>query len=44
MVIFKSKKNKFEGDLKIKLSGKRRSPTESIKDLSLKTVTNRSFS
>ena len=44
MVIFKSKKNKFEGDLKIKLSGKRLYPTESIKYLSLKTVTNRSFS
>ena len=44
MGIFKSKKNKFEGDLKIKLSGKRLYPTESIKYLSLKTVTNRSFS
>ena len=27
MVIFKSKQNKFEGDLKIKLSGKRLYPT-----------------
>ena len=31
MVTFKSKQNKFEGDLKIKLSGKRLYPTESVK-------------
>ena len=31
MVIFKSKHNKFEGDLKIKLCGKRLYPTESVK-------------
>ena len=31
MVIFKSKQNKFEGDLKIKLSGKRLYPTDSVK-------------
>ena len=31
MVIFKSKQNKFEGDLKIKLSGKRLYPTKSVK-------------
>ena len=28
MVIFKSKQNKFEGDLKIKLCGKKLHPTE----------------
>ena len=33
MVIFKSKQKKFEGDLKIKLSGKRLYPTESVKCL-----------
>ena len=33
MVIFKSKQNKFEGDLKIKLRGKRLNPTESVKYL-----------
>ena len=31
MVIFKSKQKKFKGDLKIKLSGKRLYPTESVK-------------
>ena len=31
MVIFKSKQKKFEGDLKIKLCGKRLYPTESVK-------------
>ena len=31
MVIFKSKQNKVEGDLKIKLSDKRIYPTESVK-------------
>ena len=33
IVIFKSKQNKFEGDLKIKLCGKRLYPTESDKYL-----------
>ena len=33
MVIFKSKQKKFEGDLKIKLCGKRLYPTESVKIL-----------
>ena len=33
MVIFKSKQKKFEGDLKIKLSGKRLYPTEIVKYL-----------
>ena len=31
MVIFKSNQKKFEGDLKIKLCGKRLYPTESVK-------------
>ena len=31
MGILKSKQNKFEGDLKIKLCGKRPYPTESVK-------------
>ena len=31
MVIFKSKQKKFEGDLKIKLSGKTLYPTASVK-------------
>ena len=31
MIIFKSKYKKFEGDLKIKLCGKRLYPTESVK-------------
>ena len=31
MVIFKSKQKKFEGDLKIKLSGKEIYPTENVK-------------
>ena len=35
MVIFKSKQNKFEGDLKIKLHSKRH-PTESFKYLVVK--------
>ena len=34
--IFKSKQNKSEGDLKIKLSGKRLYPTESAKYLGVK--------
>ena len=33
MVIFKSNQKKFEGDLKIKLCGKRLYPTESVKYL-----------
>ena len=33
MVIFKSKSKKFEGDLKMKLSGKRLYPTENVKYL-----------
>ena len=33
MVIFKSKRRKFEGDSKIKFCGKRLYPTESIKYL-----------
>ena len=31
MVIFKSKQKKFEGDLKIKLQGKRLYPSKSVK-------------
>ena len=38
MVIFKSKQKKFEGDLKIKLSGKRLYPTESVKYLGVKLM------
>ena len=40
MVIFKSKPKKFEGDLKIKLCGKRLYPTESVKYLGVKIDTN----
>ena len=40
MVIFKSKQKKFEGDLKIKSSGKRLYPTESVKYLDVKIDTN----
>ena len=36
MVIFKSKQKKFEGNLKIKLSGKRLDPIESVKYLGVK--------
>ena len=36
MVIFKSKQKKFEGDLKIKLCGKRLYPTRSVKYLGVK--------
>ena len=43
MVIFKSKQKKFEGDLKIKLSGKRLYLTESVKYLGVKIVTNLSW-
>ena len=38
MVIFKSKQKKFEGDLKIKLCGKRVYPTESVKYLGVKIL------
>ena len=38
MVIFKSKQKKFEGDLKIKLCGKRLYPTESVKYLGEKLI------
>ena len=37
LIIFKSKQRKFEGDLKIKLYGKRLYPTESVKYLGVKT-------
>ena len=40
MVIFKSKQNKFEGDLKIKFCGKRLYPTETVKYLGAKIETN----
>ena len=40
MVIFKSKLKKFEEDFKIKLSGKRLYPTESVKYLGVKIDTN----
>ena len=43
MITFKSKQNKFEGDLKIKLCGKRLYPTESVKYLSVKIDTNLSW-
>ena len=36
MVIFKSKQKKLEGDLKIKLYGKRLYPTDSVKYLAVK--------
>ena len=36
MVILKSKQKKFEGDLKIKLCGKRLYPSESVKCLGVK--------
>ena len=39
MVIFKSNQKKFEGDLKIKLCGKRLYPTESVKYLGVKIDT-----
>ena len=38
MVIFKSKQKKFEGDLKIKLCGKRLYSTESVKYLGVKFI------
>ena len=40
MVIFKSKQKKLEGDLKIKLFGKRLYLTESVKYLGVKIDTN----
>ena len=40
MVIFKSKQKKVEGDLKIKLCGKRLHPTKSVKYLGVKIDTN----
>ena len=43
MLIFKSKQKKFEGDLKIKLCGKRLYPTESVKYLGVKIDTNLSW-
>ena len=43
MVIFKSKQKKFEDNLKIKLSGKRLYPTESVKYLGVKIDTNLSW-
>ena len=43
IVIFKSKQKKFEGDLKIELSGKRLHPTESVKYLGVKIDTNLSW-
>ena len=43
MVIFKSEQNKFQGNLKIKLCGKRLYPTESVKYLGVKLDTNFSW-
>ena len=43
MIFFKSKQKKFEGDLKIKLCGKRLYPTESVKYLGVKIDTNLSW-
>ena len=40
MLIFKSKQKKFEGDLKIKLCGKKIYSTESVKCLAVKIDTN----
>ena len=40
MVILKSKQEKFEGDFKIKLRGKRLYPTKSVECLSIKIGTN----
>ena len=40
MVIFKSKQKKLEGDLKIKLCGKRLYPTESVKYFGVKIDAN----
>ena len=43
MEIFKSKQNKLEDDLKIKLCGKRLSPTQNVKYLGVKIDTNLSW-
>ena len=43
MVIFKSNQKKFEGDIKIKLCGKRLYATESVKYLGVKIHTNLSW-
>ena len=43
MAIFKSKQNKFEGDLKIKLCGKRLYHIESVTYLGVKIDTNLSW-
>ena len=43
MVIFKSMQKKYEGDLKIKLCGKRLCPTKSVKYLSVKIDINLSW-
>ena len=43
MVILKSRQKKFEGDLKIKLFGKRLYPTESVNYLGVKIDTNLSW-
>ena len=43
MVIFKYKHKKFEGDLEIKLCGKRLYPTESVKYLGVNINTNLSW-
>ena len=40
MIIFKSKQKKLEGDVKIKLCGKRLYPTESVKYLGVKIEAN----
>ena len=40
MVIFKSKQRKFEGDLKVRLCGRRLYPTESVKYLGVKMDAN----
>ena len=40
IVIFKSKQKKFEGDLKMKLCGKRLYPAENVKYLGVKIATN----
>ena len=43
MVIFKYKQNKFQGNLKVKLCGKRLYPTESVKYQSVKIDRNLSW-
>ena len=43
IVIFKSKQKKFEGELKIKLCGKRLYPIESVKYTAVKIDTNLSW-